>query len=83
MFMLVVKLNDLMLWWLLCDEMWDGIEIEPNFLFVFLPQLLLEVAAEELGVGSLAHGCGYRRRQLGWFFFLENPLVPVRITNRD
>jgi hypothetical protein len=35
MFMLVVKLNDSLLWWLLWDELWDGIELELNLLFMF------------------------------------------------
>jgi hypothetical protein len=52
-------------------------EIESNFLFVFLLQLLLTVAAAELGVGSPVHGCGCRCRQLGAFFW-KNSLVPVR-----
>jgi hypothetical protein len=43
-------------------------EIESNFLFVFLLQLLLTVAAAELGVGSPVHGCGCWCRQLGAFF---------------
>jgi hypothetical protein len=55
-------------------------EIESNFLFVFLLQLLLSAAAAKLGAGSLAHGCAYRCRQLGAFllFFWKNYLVPVR-----
>jgi hypothetical protein len=54
-------------------------EIESNFLFVFLLQLLLTVAAAELGVGSPVHGCGCWCRQLGAFFvFWKNSLIPVR-----
>jgi hypothetical protein len=50
----------------------------------FLLQLLLAVAAAELGAGSPAHGCGCRCTQLGVFFvFLENPLVSVGNINRD
>jgi hypothetical protein len=54
-------------------------EIESNFLFVFLLQLLLTVAAAELGAGSPVHGCGCRCRQLGAFFlfFWKNSLVLV------
>jgi hypothetical protein len=56
-------------------------EIESNFLFVFLLQLLLTVAAAELGVGSPVHGCGCWCRQLGAFFvFLEKFFNPGSFT---